>query len=106
MCIRDSISRRLRDEKVPAFQETYGWIAFRNGNLDEALKYLEPAAKALSDDVLTQIHLGLLSEKLSRRDDALRQLDLALTLAQGTSPASPYLQMAQDNLDRLKAPAP
>ena len=101
----ETIARRLRDEKVPAFQETYGWIAFRNGNLDEALQHLEPAAKALSEDALTQIHLGLLYEKLNRPADAIRQFELALKLAE-TTPTLPQLQLARDALTRLKALEP
>ena len=40
------IARRLRGTDVPAFQDTYGWIAHRLGNHDEALHYLKPAAAA------------------------------------------------------------
>lgn len=100
----ETIARRLRDQQEPAFQETYGWIAFRNGNLDEALQYLEPAAKALSGDALTQIHLGLLYEKLNRGADATRQFELALKLAEAT-PALPQLQLARDALVRLQVGA-
>ena len=101
----ETIARRLRNEPVPAFQETYGWIAFRNGNLDEALQHLEPAAKALSEDALTQIHLGLLYEKLNRPADAIRQFELALKLAETTA-TLPQLQQARDALTRLKALKP
>ena len=98
------IARRLRGSTVPAFQDTYGWIAFRRGNLDEALANLEPAAKGLPQDALTQYHLGLLYAKLDRRDDAIRQFTAALAVAGDAS--VPQMQDAQKQLDALKAAAP
>ena len=99
----ETIARRLRGLKVPAFQDTYGWIAFRRGNLDEALSHLEPAAAGLPQDMLTQFHLGMLYEALGRRDDAIRQLDLALTLAGDTVP--PAMATAKPRLEALRAAA-
>ncbi len=53
-----AIVRRLKDTDVPAFQDTYGWIAHRNGNHEEALAYLEPAAAGLPNDPVVQFHLA------------------------------------------------
>lgn len=77
----EAIARRLRELEVPAFQDTYGWIAFRRGNLDEALSHLEPAAKGLPQDMLTQFHLAMLYDKLGRSADAIRQFEAMLALA-------------------------
>ena len=99
----EAIARRLRGLEVPAFQDTYGWIAFRRGNLDEALSHLEPAAKGLPKDTLTQFHLAMLYDKLGRSADAIRQFDLALTLAGDKVP--PPMAAAQARLDQLKAAA-
>ena len=76
-----AIARRLKGSDVPAFQDTYGWIAHRNGNHDEALTYLEPAAAGLPNDALTQFHLGMTYLALNRPEDARRQLTRALELA-------------------------
>ncbi|MBW4710767.1 tetratricopeptide repeat protein [Roseobacter sp. YSTF-M11] len=73
-----TISRRLQDTDVPAFQDTYGWIQHRVGNSEEALKYLEPAARALVDDATVQYHLGVVYEALGRRDEALVQMHRAM----------------------------
>ena len=97
----EAIARRLRGLEVPAFQDTYGWIAFRRGNLDEALSHLEPAAKGLPKDTLTQFHLAMLYDKLGRSADAIRQFDLALTLAGDKVP--PPMAAARDRLVQLKA---
>jgi predicted Zn-dependent protease len=98
-----AIAQRLRGLDVPAFQDTYGWIALRNGNLDEALSHLEPAAKGLPEDALTQFHLGVTYDKLGRGADAIRQFELALSLAGATVPDQ--MAQAQADLDRLKAAA-
>jgi cellulose synthase operon protein C len=41
-----NIARRLRGAERPEFQDTYGWIALRRGEVEEALAHLEPAAAA------------------------------------------------------------
>ena len=104
----EAIARRLRELEVPAFQDTYGWIAFRRGNLDEALSHLEPAAKGLPQDVLTQFHLGMLYDKMGRSADAIAQFERVLSLSgQGDmSGIQPQLATARQALDRLKAAAP
>ncbi|MEO6301399.1 MAG: tetratricopeptide repeat protein, partial [Paracoccaceae bacterium] len=104
----EAIARRLRELDVPAFQDTYGWIAFRRGNLDEALSHLEPAAKGLPNDVLTQFHLGMLYDKMGRSADAVRQFELVQTLTAKGDPSGiqQQLEITKQALDRLKATAP
>ena len=41
-----AVARRLRGLDVPAFQDTYGWIEYRRGNIADALPDLEAAALA------------------------------------------------------------
>ena len=53
-----AVARRLRGSELAAFQDTYGWIAYRRGEYDEALEHLEPAAASLAQDPLVQYHLG------------------------------------------------
>lgn len=100
----ETIAKRLRGLDVPAFQDTYGWIALRQGNLDDALAHLEPAARGLPKDALTQYHLGMVYDKLGRSADAIRQFDLALALAGPDVPA-PMAGVAA-RLAELKAAAP
>ncbi len=98
-----AIARRLKDSDVPAFQDTYGWIAHRNGNHDEALTYLEPAAAGLPNDGLTQFHLGMTYLALNRPEDARRQLMRALELAADST--LPQFETARTALAGLP-PAP
>jgi predicted Zn-dependent protease len=76
-----TIARRLRDAQNPALQDTYGWIAYRRGNPDEALPYLEAAAKGLPSDPIVQAHLGMVLAALDRKGDALAQLQRAVVTA-------------------------
>ena len=54
----ERISRRLKGADVPAFQDTYGWLAFLSGRTEEALDYLVPAAAGLPEDPQVQFHLA------------------------------------------------
>ncbi len=96
-----AVARRLRGSDVPAFQDTYGWIEYRRGNLEEALRHLEPAAAGLAQDALTQFHLGMVYAALNRPEDARRQLTLALEIA-GDSPL-PQFETARETLATLPA---
>jgi tetratricopeptide (TPR) repeat protein len=85
------IARRLRGTDFPAFQDTYGWIAYRLGNYEEALQYLSPAADALPEDALVQAHLGLALAATQRRSEAEDVLTRALDLA-GDDPRPAFAQ--------------
>lgn len=75
-----TISRRLKDTDIPAFQDTYGWILHQSGNTDEAIPYLEAAAAGLPDDPRVQYHLGASYAAAGRGEDAQKQLTKALAL--------------------------
>ena len=96
-----NIARRLRGQDVPAFQDTYGWIAYRRGNYDEALTSLEAAAKGLPDDPMVQYHLGMTYVALERPEDARKTLERAIGIA-GDSPL-PQFAEAKKTLAALPA---
>ena len=85
------IARRLRGTEVPAFQDTYGWIAHRLGNHDEALSYLKPAAAALQNDPNVQFHLAVAYAASGRNPEALAQFR---TVKKMMNPANPPPLMA------------
>ena len=95
------IARRLRGQDQPAFQDTYGWIAFRRGNLDEALAHLEPAARGLPTDLTVQYHLAMTYGALDRRQEALAILQL-ITSANPPPPAA-LLEQARAEIARIGA---
>ncbi|WP_162136615.1 tetratricopeptide repeat protein [Oceaniovalibus guishaninsula] len=96
-----AVARRLRGTDVPPFQDTYGWIAYRDGRFDEALDYLEPAAAGLPQDPLVQYHLGMTYAALGRDAEAAETLRRTLDMA-GDSPL-PQFETARETLAALSA---
>ena len=72
-----TVARRLNGVKVAAFQDTYGWIAFRRGESGQALSNLEAAAKGLPDDPSVAYHLGRAYAAQGRKEEALAEYDRA-----------------------------
>lgn len=100
-----SIARRLRGVDVPAFQDTYGWIEFRRGNVEEAIRYLEPAAAGLPDNALAQFHLGMAYAAVGgREEEAIAALTRALEVGEGSN--LPQLEVARQRIDALRARTP
>ena len=102
------IARRLRDREVPAFQDTYGWIAFRRGDLDTAAAALEPAAAALPGDASVQYHLARTYEARGRDAAALAQYRKAAeAVGDGRAPDSlpDFMSGIEAAIDRLSAAA-
>ncbi|NRB36562.1 MAG: tetratricopeptide repeat protein [Rhodobacteraceae bacterium] len=100
-----AIARRLRGTDVPAFQDTYGWIAHRLGDHDEALSYLEPAAEGLGEDPKVQYHLGEAYLALGREADALAQFQRAAELMQNLARLT-YMDRVESEITRLVAGVP
>lgn len=96
-----NIARRLRGTTVPAFQDTYGWIAYRLGNHEEALGYLELAAKGLTTDPTTQYHLAETYASLGRDADALEQYSKVMELAGDRLPRLPFMERVEVEIGRL-----
>jgi predicted Zn-dependent protease len=97
-----NIARRLRGTDRPEFQDTYGWIALRRGEIEDALAHLEPAATALSQDPLVQFHLGMAYARAERNAEAIQQLQKAVDLA-GPADTRPQFAEAKAEIARLQA---
>ncbi|NNL17814.1 MAG: tetratricopeptide repeat protein [Boseongicola sp.] len=95
-----TIARRLRGTEVPPFQDTYGWILHRRGDSEEAIEYLEPAARALSGDPIVQYHLASAYEALGRSEDAITAYELALSLVDEND-ARAQIALARTAVERL-----
>ena len=103
----ERISRRLRGTDVPAFQDTYGWLAFLTGNTEEALQYLAPAAEGLPEDPQVRFHLASAQAKAGL-PEAAETLAEARRIAEeqeaaGTNPAAAALL---DKITRLELEMP
>lgn len=77
----EAVARRLRGSSEPAFRHTWGWIAFRKGDLDEAVPALEAAALGLPGHAIVRFHLGLAYRAVGRVADGDAQIEMARALA-------------------------
>ena len=75
------LAQRLRNATFPAIQDTYGWITHRLGNSEEALPYLEEAARELTDDPVVQYHLAEVYWALGRTEEALEAYRSVVSIA-------------------------
>src|SRR5688572_5195527 len=55
----------------PAYLDSLGWAHFRRGNMEEAEKYLAPAAEQLPRNAVVQDHLGDVLARRGRWADAI-----------------------------------
>lgn len=79
------IGRRLQGSDVPAFRETYGWLAARKGNFDEAERHLAYALKSYAQNPIVQFHYAVALAGLSRNAEALDHFRQAVALSADTS---------------------
>ena len=94
------VGRRLRGAENPALQDTYGWLLYRRGQVEEALPYLENAAASLEDPVVAA-HLGFAYAALERNEEALAQLQKAVDMA-GPVDTRARIEAARAEITRLR----
>lgn len=97
-----AVARRLRGTEFAPFQDTYGWIAYRRGDYEEAITYLEPAAVELIGDPLVQYHLGMAYVALERLPEGLGQLQRAVGLVTEDDTRAQFVT-AREEIARLEA---
>lgn len=97
-----SVARRLQGLEVPAFQDTFGWIAYLRGDYEVAVAHLEPAAEALVEDPSVQYHAALAYEATGRTQDAISALERAVELGESGG-GLPQLEEARQKLADLRA---
>ncbi len=95
------IARRLRDTDIPAFQDTFGWLAFRRGDPEAALPYLQSAAAGVPQDPIVQYHLAEVYAALDRPQDAIAAYQRVLELA-GPEDTRAQIVQAQEAVARLR----
>lgn len=99
----DLIARRLRDSTMPAFQDTYGWIAYLRGNFADAETNLVKAAAGLPDDASVQYHLAMAYLAREKRGEALSQFMKMMALLPKDGPQPDFAQTARQEMDKLEA---
>ncbi|MFQ5622455.1 MAG: tetratricopeptide repeat protein [Paracoccaceae bacterium] len=99
------IAARLRKSGVPAFNDTYGWVLYKQGNYSRALVPLQMAATGLPDNPIVAYHYGMALAETSQREKAIAQLKKAIKLAGEDSPL-PQIAEARKKIEALaSAPA-
>ncbi len=93
------LARRLHGTRIPEFQDTYGWVAYQLGRYQEALIYLEPAARALPDQPLVLYHLGKTYAAINQPQAALH----AFRAAQETGVTINVSPTLEDEIKQLNA---
>ncbi|WP_425082432.1 tetratricopeptide repeat protein [Ruegeria arenilitoris] len=96
------LARRLRDTRVPAFQDTYGWVAYRTGNYEEALQYLESAASEMPNQPLVLYHLGKTYVALDRKHDAMRAYKAAHEITKSTAISPEFVAVLLSEIEQLE----
>jgi cellulose synthase operon protein C len=71
----------LRESPIPEFQETYGWLLVRTGNIKEGLSILERAIEKLAANSGAQYHLGLAYAQAKNTEASRKHLQIAFELA-------------------------
>lgn len=94
------IARPLRDSPVPAYRDTYGWIAYRLADYPVALDHLESAAASLPDEPLVQFHLAMTYLALGRRQEAATAFERVASLTRGAGGA--LAEIADAHLRELR----
>lgn len=98
-----TIARRLRGSDIPAFQDTYGWIAHQRGYTREAIEHLEAASAALPNEPSVLYHLGAAYAASGDTESAIEALTRAIEIY-GDAVEAPGLVAAQAELDRILTP--
>lgn len=96
------IARRLRGSQVPAYQDTFGWIAYRRGNFRDAVTELEQAAAALTKDRMVQYHLAMTYLALNRQPEALKRFNV-VTDGLPADDARDFVKTSRDEAAKLTA---
>jgi len=96
------IARRLRSSTVPPFQDTYGWTELLRGQIDAAVRALEPAAAGLSTDPSVQYHLAKAYVAAENNAGALTQFEKVVALT-GAADTRDFVVEARREINRLKA---
>lgn len=97
-----TIAKRLRGVSVPAFQDTYGWIAYRRGLIEDALDHLEPAAQALPDNPLVAFRLAMAYVADARDAEALPLFRRSVLLSETQDELAPVVA-AREQIARIES---
>ena len=91
--------RGFRTSTNPAYLNTYGWVRFRQGQVDEAVSYLRRASTALPTDPVMHYHLAMALLASGDSTQARAELEKALAFPQ-PFPGKDAAQRALESMPR------
>ncbi|MEE9389204.1 MAG: tetratricopeptide repeat protein [Paracoccaceae bacterium] len=100
-----AISNRLRHSDVPAFQDTYGWISYLGGNIDESVSVLEKAAAGMVNEPMVQFHLAQAYLAAGDATNALVQFQKVIALT-GPDDTRDFIQSSRKSVEELSNATP
>ena len=98
----NSLAILLRNSPVPLFQDTVGWVEYRQGNLSAAVPLLEDAAAKLPNLPIVRYHLGVTYLATGQDEKASSEFKKAQELA----PADAELKQKIDATLKARSDAP
>lgn len=72
-----ALAEGLKDSKYPALLDTYSWVSFKNGKIDDALMVLETLITKEGISPEMHYHLGMVYIEKGRTEDAKMALEKA-----------------------------
>ncbi len=95
-----SLIAMLKESQVPQFQDTVGWVSYREGDYQTALSALKSAAEKMPNYAVVRYHLGMTYLADGDRAQATEQFKKAQNLA-------PHDEELKSKIDSaLKSPPP
>ena len=89
----------LKDSDYPAFMDTYAWVSFKNGNVDEALTVLQSVMQMEGVIPEMHYHFGMVYIEKGLIEEAKLQLEKAIV----ESAKYKALDIAKAELKKLNA---
>jgi len=77
-----TLVKRIESIQNPYYQDTIGWVKYKNGDVDGALQHIQVAAKAVPDNAEINYHLGMVYQKRGNSALAKKYLEAALSFKQ------------------------
>lgn len=75
-----ALSQALKASNLPQFQDTVGWVLYKQRNYKDAISVLEGAVKSAPRFSVAHYHLGMSYTAVGRRGEAADQLKIASDL--------------------------
>ncbi len=77
-----TLAERFKNSPNPYFQDTYGWVLFKSGEVDKALDVLKKAVSSAPDNATMRYHLGEVYHAAGANSASKVELEKSLSLAQ------------------------